>query len=202
MSENPYSQLVSLELDHPVWERFFLPAPLSVIGTREESGDYDLAPKHMVVPLSWQNYFGFVCSPSHSTYQNIRREEAFTVSFPRPEQVVLTSLTASPRCDDGTKIEVRSVPTIPARRVDGILIRDASPMFECELERIVDGFGPNSLVAGKIIAAHVHEDALRAEDRDDQEVLAASPLMVYLHPGRFTQVVKSHGFPFPAGFRR
>lgn len=202
MSDDPYSQLVSLELDHPVWERFFLPAPLTVIGTREESGDYDLAPKHMVTPLGWQNYFGFVCAPTHSTYQNIQREKAFTVSFPRPEQVVLTSLTASPRCDDGSKIEVQTVPTISARWVNGVLVRDSSLMFECELDRIIDEFGPNSLISGKIIAAHVHEDALRSDDRDDQDVVSSSPLMVYLHPGRFTQVVKSHSFPFPAGFRR
>jgi flavin reductase (DIM6/NTAB) family NADH-FMN oxidoreductase RutF len=202
MSDDPYSQLVSLELDHPVWERFFLPAPLTVIGTREESGDYDLAPKHMVTPLGWQNYFGFVCAPTHSTYQNIQREKAFTVSFPRPEQVVLTSLTASPRCDDGSKIEVQSVPTIPARWVNGILVRDSSLMFECELDRIIDEFGTNSLISGRIIAAHVHEDALRSDDRDDQDVVSSSPLMVYLHPGRFTQVVKSDSFPFPAGFRR
>lgn len=202
MSDDPYSQLVSLELDHPVWERFFLPAPLTVIGTREESGDYDLAPKHMVTPLSWQNYFGFVCAPAHSTYRNIQREKTFTVSFPRPEQVVLTSLTASPRCDDGSKVEVQSVPTIRARWVDGILVRNSSLMFECELDRIVDDFGPNSLIAGKIIAAHVHEEALRSEDRDDQDVVSSSPLMVYLHPGRFARVVHSDSFPFPAGFRR
>ena len=61
------------------------------------------APKHMVSPLGWQNFFGFVCTPRHRTYQNIRREGAFTVTFPRPSQVVLTSLSAAPRDDDDVK---------------------------------------------------------------------------------------------------
>lgn len=202
MPQEPLRELVSLELDHPIWDRFFLPAPLTVIGSREEDGNWDLAPKHMVAPLSWENYFGFVCAPTHSTYTNIQREEVFTVSFPRPEQVVMTSLTAAPRWEDGSKVEIQAVPTIPAKLIDGIFLEDSSLMLECDLDRTVDGFGANSLIAGKIIAAHVDERALRSEDRDDQEVVAESPLLVYLHPGRFTRVTRSDKFPFPTGFRR
>ncbi len=202
MPEEPYEQLVSLELEHPVWERFFLPAPLAVVGSREASGEFDLAPKHMVTPLGWDNYFGFVCSPQHSTFRNIEREEAFTVSFPRPDQVVLTSLTASPRCDDGSKIAIQGLPTIRARWVDGIFLQESLLCLECELERIIDGFGSNCLIAGKIIAAHVHPDALRRLDRDDQDLIRSSPLLVYLHPGRFAKISRSNAFPFPAGFRR
>jgi flavin reductase (DIM6/NTAB) family NADH-FMN oxidoreductase RutF len=195
-------EMVSLELEHPIWDRFFLPAPLAVIGSREANGEWDLAPKHMVTPLSWENYFGFVCAPTHGTYSNIKREGAFTVSFPRPDQVVMTSLTASPRWEDGSKVEVRAVPTMPSRLVEGIFLRDSSLLLECELDRIIDDFGSNSLIAGQIVAAHVHEDALRADDRDDQEVIAQSPLMVYLHPGRFTRITRSDSFPFPTGYRR
>jgi len=202
MPQDPWSEMVSLELDHPIWDRFFLPAPLTVIGSREEGGDWDLAPKHMVTPLSWENYFGFVCAPSHSTYTNIQREKVFTVSFPRPDQVVMTSLTASPRWEDGSKVEVQAVPTIAARLIGGIFLRDSSLLLECELDRIIDDFGSNSLIAGKVVAAHVHEQALRTEDRDDQEVISQSPPLVYLHPGRFARVTQSDKFPFPTGFRR
>ena len=202
MPQDPWNAMFSLELNHPIWDRFFLPAPLSVIGTREEDGEWDLAPKHMVTPLSWENYFGFVCAPSHSTYSNIRREEVFTVSFPKPDQVIMTSLTASPRWEDGSKVEVQAIPTLPARVIEGIFVRDSSLLLECELDRIVDDFGSNSLIAGKILAAHVHEQALRTEDRDDQDVIDESPPLVYLHPGRFTRVTRSDKFPFPKGFRR
>lgn len=202
MPQDLSSDMVTLELDLPIWDRFFLPAPLTVIGSREEHGGWDLAPKHMVTPLSWENYFGFVCARSHSTYTNIQREQVFTVSFPRPDQVVMTSLTAAPRWEDGSKVEVEAVPTVVARFIDGIFLRDSFLFLECELDRIIDDFGSNSLIAGKIIAAHVHQSALRGNDRDDQEVVAESPLLVYLHPGRFTQVTRSDKFPFPRGFRR
>ena len=108
------ASLVSLDPKWPIWERFFTVAPLVIIGSRDETGAFDLAPKHMATPLGWQNYFGFVCTPRHRTYQNIRREGAFTVSFPRPTQVVLTSLSAAPRDDDDVKPALALLPTRPA----------------------------------------------------------------------------------------
>jgi hypothetical protein len=51
-------------------------------------------------------------------------------------------------------------------------------------------------------AAYAHRDALRGDDRDDQDVLDACPLFVYLHPNRFAAISASQSFPLPAGFRR
>ena len=70
----------SLPLDEPVWERFFTVFPLVLVGTREEDGGHDLAPKHLAMPLSWGNWFGFVCTPRHRTYENAVRMGAFTFS--------------------------------------------------------------------------------------------------------------------------
>ena len=90
-------QLVDIDTSEPVWERFFTVAPLVLIGTIGEDGKLDIAPKHMVTPMGWQNYFGFVCTPSHTTCSNIERSGEFTVSYPKPSQVLYTSLAASPR---------------------------------------------------------------------------------------------------------
>jgi len=195
-------ELVHLQLDQPIWERVFTVAPLIVVGSKESDGTYNLAPKHMATPLSWQNYFGFVCMPSHSTYQNVKREKCFTVSFPNPDQVVLASLAASPRCDDHSKPVVQSLPSFPAERVDAKLLEDSYLYLECDLDRIVDGFGENSLIAGRIVAAHVAANSLRSEDQDDQELLLKSPLLAYLPPGRYSTIDRSNSFPFPEGMRK
>ena len=137
--------LVELDTALPVWDRFFWVAPLVLIGTREETGEHDLAPKHMAFPIGWDNYYGFVCTPRHHTYSNIRRDGVFTVSYPRPDQLVMTSLAASPRCGDEDKPALGALPVFPAARVDGVLLSGGSAFLECELERIVDGFGVNSL---------------------------------------------------------
>lgn len=196
------SDLVSLDVSRPMWDRFFMVAPLVVIGTREPDGRCDLAPKHMATALSWENYFGFVCTPEHATYRNIRRTEEFTVSFPTSDQVILTSLAASPRCGQGDKPALRALPTFAAREVDGELLRDAALHFECRLHSIIDGFGSNSLIAGTIVAASAAEQILRSTERDDQDVIHDTPLLAYLSPGRFATIQHSMSFPFPDGFTR
>lgn len=194
-------QLVQLDTSHPIWDRFFTVAPLVVVGTREPDGQYDLAPKHMATPLSWQNYFGFVCTPMHGTYHNAKREGAFTVTFPRPGQIVETSLTATPRCDDRSKPLLRALPTRRSGVVDGVFLEEGYLFLECELDRIVDGFGENSLIAGRIVAAEVDETSLRMADRDDGDLLAGAPLLAYLAPGRYAKIDRSLSFPFPIGMR-
>ena len=195
-------RLISLNLKQPIWDRFFCVAPLVIIGTKEADGRYDLAPKHMAMPFGWDNYFGFICTPEHSTYQNIVREKAFTVSFPQSDQVLLTSLAAAPRCDQGQKLSLSVLPTFRATTMDGVLLKHGYLFLECQLDRIIDGFGKNSLIVGKIVAAQVQASALRRSDRDDQDILLDAPLLAYLSPGRYTVVDQSYSFPFPTGFKR
>ncbi|NBB77274.1 MAG: flavin reductase, partial [Bacteroidetes bacterium] len=136
----------SINTDHPIWERFFTVNPLVIVGSKEEDGRYDLAPKHMAFPMGWKNYFGFVCTPRHGTYQNIKRTGEFSVSYPKPTQVVVTSLTATPRCDDDTKPGLDILPKAPAETIDSVFVEDSYLQLECKLEKIVDGFGENSLI--------------------------------------------------------
>lgn len=195
-------EMISLDVSRPIWERVFTVAPLVVVGTREGDG-YDLAPKHLALPLGWSGHYGFVCTPSHGTYQNAEREGHFTVSYPRPGQVVVTSLTAAPRCEGVEhKPGLQSLPTEPAREVDGIVLRDASLVLECELLEIQDAFGEASLVVGRIVAARALEEALRASEVPDGDVLARAPLLAYLSPGHYAEIDEGHSFPFPAGFSR
>jgi flavin reductase (DIM6/NTAB) family NADH-FMN oxidoreductase RutF len=191
----------TLEPNLSIWDRFYTVAPLVLIGTKEAEG-YDLAPKHMVTPLGWENYFAFVCAPRHRTYQNIIQERVFTVSYPRPTQLVLASLAAAPRCGDDTKPSLLALPTFPASQIDGVFVAEGYICLECQLDRVIDGFGVNSLITGRIAAAHVHEDALRTSDRDDQDVIHQAPLLGYLSPGRIATIASSYSFPFPLDFTR
>lgn len=194
--------LVDLDVSQPIWDRFFWVAPLVLIGTVEADGSHDLAPKHMAFPLGWDNYFGFVCTPRHHTYTNASREGCFTVSYPGPDQLVLTSLAASPRYDQDEKPALAALPVIPAHCVAGVLVENCPVYLECELDRMVDGFGVNSLVVGRVVAARVDARALRMDDAEDPDIIRGSPLLAYLNPGRFTAIADSRSFPFPAGMKK
>jgi flavin reductase (DIM6/NTAB) family NADH-FMN oxidoreductase RutF len=179
----------------------FLVAPLVVVGSKEPDGSYDLAPKHMAYPLGWNNYYGFVCSPRHSTYENVRREGAFTVSFPRPSAVLESSLAASPR-SDGTKPIVALLAHHPATHVDGILLDDSYLRLECRLHSVVDGFDANSLIVGSVVAATADGAYLREAERDPGEQIQEAPLLAYISPGRFATIRDTRQFPLPTGFSR
>lgn len=200
--EKAGKEWVTLDTSQAIWGRFFTVAPLVVIGTKE-GDDYDLAPKHMVTPLGHDNYFGFVCTPKHATYHNAKREKAFTVSFVTPDQVVLASLTATPRCDERNEVPaVKDIPTQPARELDALVVKNAYLCLECRLDRIIDGFGDFSLIAGKVIAAYVQKEALRISDVDDGRVIEQMPLLAYLAYGRFATIDTSTAFPFPKDFQQ
>jgi flavin reductase (DIM6/NTAB) family NADH-FMN oxidoreductase RutF len=191
---------VALPTEAPIWTRFFSVAPLVVIGTRDPDGRFNLAPKHMATPLGWENYYGFVCTPAHSTYHNAVERGEFTVSFPRPSDVLLAALSASAREPDGSKPVVEALPAIQASQVDAPILDGAYLALECSLERVVDGFGDNSLLAGRVVAATVDPVALRDPEEDDHELIHGAPLLVYLHPGRFARVSESFSMPLPVGF--
>lgn len=199
-TERP-TDLVPLDVEAPVWSRVFTVSPLVLVGTLEEDGTPDVAPKHMAMPVGWQNLFCFVCSRRHATLRNAEARRAFTVSFPRPDHVLEASLAAGGRAEDSSKPSLAALTTFPATEVEAPLVEGCYLYLECRLERIVEGFGENALVVGEVVAASASEDALRVSDGDDADTIAGSPLLAYLSPGRFASVERSMSFPFTVDFR-
>ncbi len=198
MSETP----IALDCTVPIWDRFYLVHSLVIVGSREPDGSIDLAPKHMAGPVSWDNHFGFICCETHATYCNTVRTRTFTVSYPTVDQLVETSLTSAPRSLLDTKPSLEAVPIVPATVVDGGLVRGARIHLECELERVMDNLGANSLIVGRVVAAAVDERAIRIMDREDEHVIADAPLLAYLQPNRFCVIDESRSFPFYSGGSR
>jgi flavin reductase (DIM6/NTAB) family NADH-FMN oxidoreductase RutF len=97
---------------------------------------------------------------------------------------------------------VQALPLTSARTVEGVLVEGCRVHLECELDRIVDGLDENVLIIGRVVAAHVSEQALRAFDVDDADLLHASPLLAYVHPGRVATVADTVSFPYHQGFSR
>ena len=186
-----------------IWDQVFTVAPLVVIGTKERNG-YDLAPKHMAMPLGFGNYFGFVCTPRHNTFDNILATGQFTVSFPSPDQIISASLSASPRTEyiSKSKTIVNALPVLKAPSMDAPIIADAYFYLECGLYKIIDGFDDYSIITGRIKSAYAHEDYMKVSEMEEQEQLLKNPLLAYIAPGRFAKIGATYGFPFPKNFQR
>jgi flavin reductase (DIM6/NTAB) family NADH-FMN oxidoreductase RutF len=195
------ADLVLLPTDAPIWTKVFTVAPLVLVGTLEDDGTPDIAPKHLAMPLGWRNRFCFVCSPMHATLRNARARGAFTVSFPRPSQILEASMAAGGRAEDSSKPSLAALHTFPASTVDGVLVDGCYLHLECELDRIVDDAFDTALVIGDIVAAAAVAEAVRVSDSDDADLVAASPLLAYLSPGRFAEIGESLSFPYPFDFK-
>ena len=193
---------IALDLTGSLWEQVYSVSPLVLVGSLEASGELNLAPKHMAMPLGWGPYFGFVCRSEHTTYRNIERRREFTVTYPLPDEVVLTSLAASPREGDDTKPALAAHSTLEPVAVKTPLFANGYLFLECRLHEIIDGFGPHGLITGQVVAARARRDALRLQGADSQDTLAESPLLVFLSPDRFAVIRESRSFPFPKGFQR
>jgi flavin reductase (DIM6/NTAB) family NADH-FMN oxidoreductase RutF len=193
---------VPISLDRPIWERFPIVAPLVLVATTEPDGSADVAPKHLAMPVSWDNWFGFVCHPKHGTYQNAQRTGVFTVGYPAPEMLLETSLAAAPRSDDGTKPTLEMLSLVPAAEVDGFLVEGCRLHLECELHDTVEGMGANVLVLGKVVAVHASARLVRRIDRDEHDALAACPLLAYVHPGRVATIDETSEFPYHLTYKR
>lgn len=193
--------LTPLNLEFPVWEQVFTVHPLIIVGTLNEDGSPNFAPKHMVFPLGWKNYFGFVCTPRHQTYKNIKHKGDFTVTYPKPDQLVETSLTASPRSDENTKPALESIETFSASEIDGYFVKGGYIFLECRINKIIDGFGENSLILSEIVAAQAWSDVIKNPSHSDNEAIYSHPQLVYVSPGRYAVVDKTYAFPYPENFK-
>jgi flavin reductase (DIM6/NTAB) family NADH-FMN oxidoreductase RutF len=194
-------RLIELPVGADLWERVFTVAPLVLVGTKERNG-WNFAPKHLAMPLGWEGFYCFACTPRHATYRNLQAHPEFTVSFPGTDQIIESSLAAGGRFEGDVKPTLAAVPTAAARVVDGLLVDGCQLYLECELERIVDGFGPASLIVGRVVAASAAREALRGAEVDDADLVHTLGLLTYLSPGRFAVVRESLSFPYPVGFRR
>lgn len=198
------SHMIELDTDLDIWSKTYTVNSLVIIGTKEENGSYNFAPKHMAMPLGFSNYFGFMGTPRKSTYRNVMREQVFTVSYPQPNQLILSSLMATRREEDDSKPVLDEIPTSSAKQIDGQFLEDSYLQIECKFTECLGKFGEWEIITGEIIAAYVHKDFLRKDDEniDDNMLIKKHPLLAYLHPNRFSIIEKSNAFPFPKDFKR
>ena len=194
---------VSLDLENSIWEHFYTVAPLVVVGTKEREG-FDLAPKHMVTPIGFSRFFGFVCTPRHRTYRNLREHGKFSVSFVKPDQVLLSSLAAMPRCSDteDPKAIVKHIPSFFSDDGDYVFVDGSYLLLECTVHKIIDGFDDYSMITGRIENAVVHPDYLVQSDQSAQQQIYEHPILAYVAQGRFAVIRETMHYPFPKDFKR
>ena len=201
--KDPFKDFISLDVKESIWEHFYTVAPLVVIGTKENQG-FDLAPKHMATPLGFSDFFGFVCTPRHNTYHNIKKNQRFSVSFVKPSLIFEPSFNTMPRCavKDFPEEITNQIPTVTNHDGEVIFVRDSYVMLDCSAYKIIDGFDDYSLITGKINYAKVHKDYKIVSDEGHQKQIYDNPLLAYIAQGRFASIKETLSYPYPKDFQR
>ncbi len=200
---DPLKDFISLELKDSIWEHFYTVAPLVVIGSKEIQG-FDLAPKHMATPLGFSDFFGFVCTERHCTYHNIKKHGRFSVSFIKPDQILLSSLAAIPRCsvNNFSQDITQHIPSVLSEDGEMIFVKDSYAILDCSLHKIIDGFDDYSIITGRIRSAQVHRNYKIVSDEGHQKQIYDHSLLAYIAPGRFANIRETLSYPYPKDFQR
>ena len=92
MEEHGSEDLFTLRENLPIWDRVSTVNPLVLVGTKEEDEGYDIAPKAHGLSAGLGQLLRLCLYAAPPDLRQPRREGVFTVTYPRPTQVVLASL--------------------------------------------------------------------------------------------------------------
>ncbi|MDO5034026.1 MAG: flavin reductase family protein [Actinomycetaceae bacterium] len=140
-----------------------VPRPIAWIATYNENGSVNLAPYAL---------FSVVCTepmmvqfssrtPKH-TFQNAKREGAFTVHIATVDQKPMVAQTAQALPEGESEADMVGLTWTKAPNVNAPLLDDALAAFECEVHSIIE-VESAVLTLGRVKAIHTAE-AVLAED--------------------------------------
>jgi len=134
------------------------PEPIAIAIARDPQGKYN--------PIT----LGWVMCTSHEppmlaisvgltrySLEAIRHAKEFVIAFPSTNMAEDALFFGTKSGRDVNKLEARQTPTLPATKIDGVLLADAVANFECTLDGELHT-GDHVIFAGRVVAAHVNSD--------------------------------------------
>jgi flavin reductase (DIM6/NTAB) family NADH-FMN oxidoreductase RutF len=144
-----------------------VPRPIALVTTLSANGAVNAAPFSSFIALSPKPpMLGFVCGGwegrQKDTLTNIARTKSFVVNVVCEAMAEAVEQCAAPLAPGESEIELSKLGTLPSLRVAAPRVAEAPIAFECRLRRLV-GFGdaPDTLVAGRVVAAHAASGIVR-----------------------------------------
>jgi flavin reductase (DIM6/NTAB) family NADH-FMN oxidoreductase RutF len=92
---------------------------------------------------------------THYSIKTIRHSKCFTIAFPSAQMAEAALFFGSRSGRDTDKFAEFDCRTLPANKIDSVLLADAVANFECTLESQTSA-GDHIIFVGKIVASHVN----------------------------------------------
>ena len=92
---------------------------------------------------------------THYSIKTIRYSKCFTIAFPSAQMADAALFFGSRSGRDTDKFAEFDCKTLPAKKIDSVLLADAVANFECTLESQVSA-GDHIIFVGRVVASHVN----------------------------------------------
>jgi flavin reductase (DIM6/NTAB) family NADH-FMN oxidoreductase RutF len=182
--------------------RYFTVKPLILVTTLGLKGLPNVAPKTQNMDVGrCEQYFAFVCTPQHHTYQNLKANKEFVVNYPGPELIERVSAAAQ-LAEDSDEIALAGLTSIPSVVVKPPRIKECYLHLECKLVEIKD-LEDSSLILGKIVARSADKEVSfeRGKSKENIRLLSKRPLLAYIYPDHYTKINVAEEFIFPKNYK-
>jgi flavin reductase (DIM6/NTAB) family NADH-FMN oxidoreductase RutF len=181
---------------------YFTVKPLILVTTLGPTGLPNVAPKtqNMDVGRS-EEYFAFVCTPEHHTYQNAKASGEFVINYPGPD--LIRNVSSSSQCAESVdEVALSGLTSIPSLVVKPPRIKECVAHLECKLTEIYD-LHTGSIILGKVIARSATRDVSfeRGKAKDNIGLLTNHPLLAYIYPNCHAKINAAEEFVFPKHYK-
>lgn len=153
---------------HRILISTIVPRPIAWVVTEDERSELNLA------PFSFFNVFAedppLIClgigigergkGDLKDTGVNIRRSREFVVNLVSEEAASAMAITGINFHPEVNELREAGLTTLPSTRVKPPRIAESPVAFECELYQIIDLPTERLLVLGKVVAAHIRDEAV------------------------------------------
>lgn len=160
------------------WKPLVTIKPLILVTTRSGKGVNNGAVKSLALQCSFEPYrYGFVCTPDHDTYKNIKETREFGINFPAPEFEKNIMSFGRDFPEDIDEMMEAGIQVFYSEKGSVPLISDCYFSLECRLDQIID-WENSSLIIGRVYMGWANSDYIQKTDKEKLE----DGILSYLYP--------------------
>jgi flavin reductase (DIM6/NTAB) family NADH-FMN oxidoreductase RutF len=181
---------------------YFTIKPIILVTTLGRGGFPNVAPKTQCMSIGKrEEYFAFVCTPEHHTYQNVKANREFVVNYPGPELIEKVS-AASQFAENIDEVALSGLTSIPSLVVKPPRIKECRVHLECKLVDVED-LDDGSMVLGKVVSRSGNREISFKKGRaqEDIKLLSTHPLLAYVYPNHYARIITAEKFIFPKNYK-
>lgn len=189
-----------IELDS--YKCYFTVKPIILVTTLGSNELPNVAPQTQCMSVGrHEEYFAFVCTPEHHTYQNTKANKEFVVNYPGPELIEKVS-AASQSAENVDEVALSGLTSIPSLIVKPPRIKECMVHLECKVMDIKD-LDNGSIILGKVVARSANREVSFKKGMAEESInlLSMHPLLAYIYPDHYASINTAEKFIFPKNYK-